>query len=216
METVNQVINIRQIQHYLYCPHRWGLIEIGRIWEENYFVTKANLIHERVHNSDNDYTIRGKKVWTSVSVYNDLPEYNLYGVTDCIEEFENYENNNTSKYCIVEYKPTMPKDKKCNFEDLMQVFAQKICVDYTFKTNCETVIYYADKKQRQILDFSESFLEYNTKLKEILLLMRNYLKTGTIPKINQGQKCSGCSFKDVCMPKNYKNVNIKDKIMTFD
>ena len=46
--------------------------------------------------------------------------------------------------------------------------------------------------------------------------MRNYLKTGTIPKINQGQKCSGCSFKDVCMPKNYKNVNIKDKIMTFD
>lgn len=42
-------IPIRSIQHYMYCPHRWGLIEIGDVWAENAFVTKANLIHERVH-----------------------------------------------------------------------------------------------------------------------------------------------------------------------
>lgn len=32
-------ISIRSLQHFLYCPHRWGLLEIGKVWAENYFVT---------------------------------------------------------------------------------------------------------------------------------------------------------------------------------
>ena len=31
-------------------------------------------------------------------------------------------------------------------DDLMQVFAQKICVDYVFGCDCDGVIYYADVK----------------------------------------------------------------------
>ena len=53
-------ISIRSIQHYLYCPHRWGLIEIDRAWAENYFVTKANLMHERVHTPAQGYLSRGE------------------------------------------------------------------------------------------------------------------------------------------------------------
>ena len=81
----NEEITIRSIQHYMYCPHRWGLLEIDKAWAENVFVTKANLMHERVHDPDRHYTARGRKVYTSVPVYNDLEEYNLYGVTDCLE-----------------------------------------------------------------------------------------------------------------------------------
>lgn len=54
-------ITIRSIQHYLYCPHRWGLLEIDKAWEENFFVTKANLIHDRVHNPEQHYNAKGKK-----------------------------------------------------------------------------------------------------------------------------------------------------------
>ena len=81
MQITNE-ITIRSIQHYLYCAHRWGLIEIGNVWAENYFVTKANLMHQNVH-MKNVYTKRGAKVFSSVPVYND--EYNIYGVVDCIE-----------------------------------------------------------------------------------------------------------------------------------
>lgn len=42
-------ISIRSIQHWLYCRHRWGLLEINCAWAENYYVTKANLLHRRVH-----------------------------------------------------------------------------------------------------------------------------------------------------------------------
>ena len=113
-ELAESAISIRSIQHFIYCPHRWGLIEIDRAWAENYFVTKANIMHERVHDSDNHYNARGKRVYTAVPVYNDEKEYNLYGVVDCLEESE-------KGLCVVEYKPTKPKDADYRDDDLMPV-----------------------------------------------------------------------------------------------
>lgn len=151
--TEEREISIRSIQHFLYCPHRWGLIEIDRAWEENFFVTKANQVHNRVHDSKQRYTSKNRKIYTSVPVYNDLAEYNLYGVTDCIEKIGD-------DYCIVEYKPTKPKERTYNLDDLMQVFAQKLCVDYVFSCDCTAEIYYADVKRRFPLPLRENYLEY--------------------------------------------------------
>lgn len=39
-------INIRDIQHYMYCPRRYALLEINRDWSENAYVIKANILHE--------------------------------------------------------------------------------------------------------------------------------------------------------------------------
>lgn len=199
-------ITIRSIQHFLYCPHRWGLLEINKSWAENIFVTKANLMHDRVHDPDRSYTIRGKKVYTSVPVYNDSEPYNLYGVTDCLEFTKDKcgitIDGSKERYsiCIVEYKPTKPKNLDYREDDLMQVFAQKICVDYVFGCDCNGILYYADVKKRIDLPLKENFEEYDIKLKNILMEMRKNLITGHIPEIRKGQKCSGCSMKDLCMP----------------
>ena len=40
---ISEEIAIRSIQHYMYCPHRWGLLEIDKAWAENFFVTKGAL-----------------------------------------------------------------------------------------------------------------------------------------------------------------------------
>lgn len=215
---MNTEIAIRSIQHYMYCPHRWGLIEIDRAWAENIYVTKANLMHERVHDPDNSYTLRGKKVYTSVPVYNDKEEYNLYGVTDCLEVSKNEaaEDIRGSDICIVEYKPTMSKEKLFREEDAMQIFAQKICVDYVFKTDSRAAIYYADTKKRIQLDFRESFEKYDSELKRLLSEMRLNLRNGTIPAIVKGQKCSGCSMKDLCMPKIKKFKGVAASIREID
>ena len=204
MSTVE--IAIRSIQHYLYCPHRWGLLEIDKAWAENAFVTKANLMHNRVHDPERNYISRGKKVYTSVPVYNDLDEYNLYGVVDCLEMTEDKNgitiDGSKEKYniCIVEYKPTRPKNEEYHEEDLMQVFAQKVCVDYVFGCDCEAILYYADVKKRIKLPLKEQFNAYDEQLVRILKEMRMYFAQGVIPSIRKGQKCSGCSMKDLCMP----------------
>ena len=196
----SEEITIRSIQHYMYCPHRWGLLEIDKAWAENVFVTKANLMHERVHDPDRNYTARGRNVYTSVPVYNDLEEYNLYGVTDCLECKESkdgvdaFHDGKKYKLCIVEYKPTKPKQQTHRRDDLMQVFAQKLCVDYVFHCDCETVLYYADVKRRIPVDFTDTYQEFDDELRKLLSEMRTNLKEGIIPPIR----------KDLCMPSSLK------------
>ncbi|MGN0136304.1 CRISPR-associated protein Cas4 [Anaerotignum sp.] len=206
---IEPTLNIRSIQHYLYCPHRWGLLEIDRAWAENVFVTKANLLHSRVHDPERSYTAKGKKVYTSVPVYCDGEEYGLFGVVDCLEVQQ-------EKLAIVEYKPTMPKEGLFRYDDLMQVFAQKLCVDSVFHCDCDTYLYYADKKKRVELPLREKAPEYDAHLKELLGEMRSYLERGIIPPKKKGQKCSGCSMKDLCMPSIKKSKRIRSIIKELD
>lgn len=203
-------INIRSLQHYLYCPHRWGLIEIGDCWAENYFVVKADILHNRVHSTQSSYVTRGKKVLTSVTVWNDLPDYNLYGVTDCIELIADKNgtefNGKKYRFCIVEYKPTAPKDKDFYSEDALQVYAQKKCVDYVFGCDCDAVIYYKNTNKRVTLPFCQESKAYEELLAKTIASIDYYLENGIIPQKTIDQKCSGCSFYDLCLP-NIKRIN---------
>ena len=215
-------ITIRSIQHYMYCPHRWGLMEIDKAWAENIFVTKANLMHERVHDPRKNYTMRGKKVFTSVPVYNDLEPYNLYGVTDCLELTKDKNgilvegSEDRYRICIVEYKPTKPKAEDFRMDDLMQVFAQKLCVDYVFGGDCDGVIYYGDVKKRIVLPLKENFQEYDAQLKTILKHMREDIAKGHIPAIPKGQKRSGCSTRDMCMPSMKPVKDLRSEITKIE
>ncbi len=186
----------------MYCEHRWGLIKIDDVWAENFFVIKANLLHDKVHSDRITYK-KNTKVLNSVSVYND--KYDLFGVIDAIELTEDKDgvfiNGKTYKLEIVEHKPTKPKAEEFNFDDALQVFAQKICVDYIFHTNSTAVLYYSDVKKRVYLPFDVKYDMYLQVLLNILDKMKNYLVTNTIPSINKNQKCSGCSLKDLCLPK---------------
>lgn len=219
---MSEEIAIRAIQHYMYCPHRWGLIEIGQMWAENVYVTKADIIHKRVHEPEHRYSSRGSKVFTSVPVYNDLEKYNLYGVTDCLEFFEDEKGvsiNGSEKLYrvdIVEYKPTSPKNGLHREEDVMQVFAQKICVDYTFNCKSDAFIYYADTKKRIPVLFEDLYESYDEKLQGLLAEMREKISKGIIPTIRKGQKCSGCSMKDLCMPKLSAKKSIFEEIREIE
>ena len=182
-----ETISVRSLQHYLYCPHRWGLLEIDRAWAENYFVVKANAVHERVHSGES-FSARGRKRYTDVDVWDD--ELGLIGKLDCLEE-------SAAGLCIVEYKPTKPKAGIIRHDDAMQLYAQKLCADKLFKTDCTAEIYYADVRKRFAVTFDASF---HDELLTLLAQMRSYIAEGRIPDIRKGQKCSGCSMKDMCMP----------------
>lgn len=212
-------IAIRSIQHYLYCPHRWGLMYIGDVWAENYFVTRANLLHSRVHDPDKHYVRKNVKVFTGIEVYNDEPEFDIHGVVDCLELRKDRagvpvagENGNYG-FTIVEYKPTHPSCKEYNEDDMLQVFAQKLCVDYIFGCHAKGVIYYADIRQRIELPLTENYDEYADVLKNTLEEMRTCLRDGLIPAIPRGQKCRGCSLKDVCMPGKRSRHKVRDMIL---
>ena len=117
---MTEQIALRDIQHFLYCPHRWGLMTIDCAWAENLYVVKANLLHDRVHDPKQSYTLRGRKVFTSVPVYCDLPPYQIAGVADCIEGepapggVRMDKSGRLYALYVVEYKPTRPKGRDYN------------------------------------------------------------------------------------------------------
>lgn len=209
MTDVNaRTINIRTIQHYMYCPRRWGLLEINNDWVENAFVVKADIMHGRVHDGSHSFSDRNKTVRSSIALYNDLPEYDLFGIADCVE-FVKDKNGIKVKglpdsYAIkiVEYKPKPPKDCDYHETDAIQVFAQKICADYIWGGDAECFVYYSDTKKRVRLPFDSMFEHYDNILKKMLREMREIWEKNEIPARKKGQKCTGCSIKDVCFYKD--------------
>lgn len=94
----------------------------------------------------------------------------------------------------------------------MQVFAQKLCIDFVFGGHCKGVIYYGDVKKRVALPLQEHFQQYDDFLRKTLEEMRDYLEEGKIPPIRKNQKCSGCSMKDLCMPSMKKINDVRNEI----
>lgn len=200
-----EAINIRDLQHFLYCQHRWGLIAIDHVWAENVFVIKSNLMHEKVHDSNRVVYSKDKKQYHGVSVYHD--ELGIFGVTDSLVVEKN-------GYHLVEYKPTKPKNADYNVDDALQVFAQKVCVDTIFTTDCKAYLYYRNEKCKVELPFVAEYDFYDSLLREKIKEMREYLHRNQIPPIQKGQKCSGCSLKDICMPSKKPRFDLKQTIYT--
>lgn len=200
MKSSDNLVDIRSIQQYLYCPHRWGLIEIDCSFTENIFVVKGDLVHDRV-NSGQAFSSKGVIHENTVRVYND--DWGIFGVLDCIELSRSSRGTYIAKYgdkyeaTIVEYKLSAPKKGINRPEDVIQILAQKICVDSLFGCDCKCCFYYDDTKKRAAVTFS---LEDYELLKLTLQQINTAKENGIIPPVRKSQNCSGCSMKDICLP----------------
>lgn len=205
MKYDDETVDIREVQHYAYCPHRWGLIHIACDWSENAFVNKAKIIHEAA-DSGKSVVLRGRVVERAVQVYND--EWGIFGVLDCLELTPDESGCYLARYgkkfslAIIEYKPTSPSRKEASAADRMQLLAQKICADSMFGTSCKTFFYYADARKRVEITFEEA--DY-AELTHILREIRNGYSEAKIPSVRKKQYCGGCSMKDICLPKAGKD-----------
>ena len=201
-------INIRDIQHYMYCPRRFALTRVNGDWAENAFVVMANIMHENVHSGRHNVKSSSKIEKSSVALYND--ELDIYGVADCVE-FEKSAGGcavpgleGRYKVKLVEYKPTQPRDGEIRETDAIQVFAQKLCADYVWHCDSEGWLYYSDTRKRVRLPFDTDFDRYYALLTGLLAGMRSCLENGFIPPKPQGQQCGGCSVENLCLSKTVK------------
>lgn len=202
-----RTLNIREIQHYLYCPRRFALLKLNCDWAENVSVIKADLLHSNVHDGSHSFSDSRKVVRSDIPVYHDAPEYDLYGVLDCVEFIRDDAGvpvpllNGRFQVRIVEYKPRAPKDTAYHKEDAIQVFAQKLCADYVWHSDSEAYLYYSDIRKRVRLPFEAEYERYDELLRRLLREMRGILALHKIPPRQKGQRCSGCSIAELCFPK---------------
>lgn len=207
------MIPIRAIQHYAYCPHRWGLNYLEGMWAENAFTVNGNLLHERVHAEKILSKSSSTMSFGGVSIYS--ATFGIYGKADLIELAVDSRGtaieNLPGRYLVrlIEYKPTAPKAGEINAADRLQVYAQYCCVRELFGPCVRTYMYFADTRRRVALTFDEKDHAY---LLRILKEIDTVQKSGSIPPIIPQKGCSGCSMLDICMPR-VKTVDIRRTIM---
>ena len=174
-------VAIREVQHFAYCPHRWGLIHIGCDWRENAFVNREKLRHVPVDGGQ-AAALRGCIVERSVQVYNDA--WGLFGVLDALELKPSAKGAFVSKYAkrfsmtVIEYKPSKPRSEHALFADRMQLLAQKICADHVFETDCAACFFYGDIRKRTWVIFEEADRKA---LQKILLAIAECRAENSIP-----------------------------------
>ena len=62
------------------------------------------------------------------------------------------------------------------------------------------------------LPFADSRRQWDDELRAILADMRQDMECSRIPPIREGQKCSGCSLKDICMPTLKRRLTVRQRI----
>lgn len=212
-----QAVNIRSLQHFLYCPHRWGLIELEQAWADNFFIARADVAHERVHSGEHAFSNKNIITYSDVTVFHD--ELGLIGKVDCIEFYKSSNGiqipgkKGYFKVCVVEYKPSAFKNASYRIEDALQVYAQKVCVDNIFGCDCEGYIYYSDIRRRVHIPFETDIDNFKKLLSETLTQIKQFKEKESVPPPKRSKKCNGCSFKSFCMP-NIQSSLVRKQILS--
>lgn len=202
--TDQEQIKIRDIQHFLYCPRRWGLHCIEGLWEDNYKTIMGNQVHSLVDDPFFNESRRNTFVSRSMPVFSD--ELGIAGVADLVELISDVNgvivHGHTGKFRlnVVEYKNGKPlKNEQVNYPDLMQLTAQVFCLKELFGEVVSAQMFYSATQHRTKVDITEQHID---SLKNVIKSMRAFLQGNVVPSKPLQQKCSNCSFENICLPKN--------------
>ncbi|NOU13976.1 MAG: Dna2/Cas4 domain-containing protein, partial [Methylococcaceae bacterium] len=81
-QTALEPIYLSRLQHYLYCPRQFALIELENIWAENQFTAEGQVLHQRVNQADQQKRGDVRTVWASRLANTEL---GIEGVADVVE-----------------------------------------------------------------------------------------------------------------------------------
>lgn len=194
-----QTLYLSRLQHYLFCPRQFALIELECAWEENVYTAEGQVMHEKVNSGGHDTRGTIKTVRTLPLGHKAL---GLEGVADVVEYHTN-EDGQQTPYPI-EYKRGRPKSHRA---DEVQLCAQAVCLEDMH--NCqvpEGALFYGKTRRRHTVTFDDELRQLTL---DAINDCRHIIETGHTPKPSYStSKCRHCSLKDVCHPKVF-NKNAK-------
>ena len=102
-----EIIYLSRLQHYLYCPRQFALIELEGIWQENRFTAEGQVLHKHVN--EREQARRG-----AVRTVHALPlaseSLGIEGVADVVEFHREADGSETA--FPVEFKRGKPKSHR--------------------------------------------------------------------------------------------------------
>ena len=190
-----EIIYLSRLQHYLFCPRQYALIELENIWAENQFTAEGQVLHQRVNQADQEKRGDIRTVWALRLSHVEL---GIEGVADVVEYHKQADGSETP--FPIEYKRGKPKTHRA---DEVQLCAQALCLeDMHGITVPEGALFYGEVRRRHAVIFDTELRDLTLKT---ILACRAIVQTQCTPVADyQAKKCNACSLIDLCHPKCFK------------
>lgn len=194
MQTL-EPIYLSRLQHYLFCPRQFALIELEDVWTENQFTAEGQVLHQRVNQADQQKRGAVRTAW-ALRLAN--TELGIEGVADVVEYHK--QTDGTETPYPIEYKRGKPKAHRA---DEVQLCAQALCLEEMHGVDVpEGALFYGEVRRRHPVVFDAELRGLTT---QTILACRAIVQTKTTPKaIYKSKKCNACSLIDQCHPKGFK------------
>ncbi len=191
----SEIIYLSRLQHYLFCPRQFALIELENIWSENQFTAEGQVLHQRVNQADLEKRKDIRTVWALRLSHVEL---GIEGVADVVEYHKQVDGSETP--FPIEYKRGKPKTHRA---DEVQLCAQALCLeDMHGVTVPQGALFYGEVRRRNAVIFDTELRDLT---RNTILACRAIVQTQCTPSADyQSKKCNACSLIDLCHPKDFK------------
>lgn len=193
MQTL-EPIYLSRLQHYLYCPRQFALIELEDVWIENRFTAEGQVLHQRVDQAEKQKrgeirTVRAMRLAHSA--------LGIEGVADVVEYHR--QADGSERPFPIEYKRGKPKAHRA---DEVQLCAQALCLeDMENLAVPEGALFYGEVRRRHRVDFDAALRELTL---QTIQACRGIIQSKTTPKaVYQAGKCRHCSLIEQCHPQDF-------------
>lgn len=187
-------IYLSRLQHYLYCPRQFALIELEDVWLENQFTAEGQVLHQRVDQAEQEKrgdirTVRALRLAHA--------SLGIEGVADVVE-YHRLPDGSERPFPI-EYKRGKPKSHRA---DEVQLCAQALCLeDMEGISVPEGALFYGEVRRRHVVEFDAALREMTL---QTILACRAIVQSKITPKaVYQAAKCRHCSLIEPCHPQHF-------------
>lgn len=182
--TVEPVVAISAIEHFVYCPRQCALIHGDGVWSDNRHTVRGALAHRRV-DSGKHRRERGRHVLRSIPLWSET--LGLTGRADAVEIEQ-------GRVRPVEYKAGVRHGLAAD----LQLCAQALCLEEMLETEIqEGFIWYTSKKRRDRIPLRK---DLRLQVTETVSAIRTQLISGVLPGAPNDSRCHECQLVHHCLP----------------
>ena len=171
----SEIIYLSRLQHYLFCPRQFALIELENIWSENQFTAEGQVLHQRVNQADLEKRKDIRTVWALRLSHVEL---GIEGVADVVEYHKQVDGSETP--FPIEYKRGKPKTHRA---DEVQLCAQALCLeDMHGVTVPQGALFYGEVRRRHAVIFDTELRDLT---RNTILACRAIVQTQCTPSADR-------------------------------
>lgn len=180
-----EVVTLSEIEHFVYCPRQWALIQLDQVWTDNESTAIGHIVHNRVDRPEAREE-RGHTTIRSLIVWSDA--HGLFGRADAVE--------------FVEGHSPFPVEHKSGRRALapaaLQLAAQAICLEEMFGEPVERgAVWLHGRRRRREIGLTP---DLKGQALDVAALIRGRRSASGLPPAVFDSRCPDCSLINECLP----------------